>query len=227
MRIISSKKIKVLISLLLLAICVSRGFIVSVHATASSGNNSSESYTIIINNKTIEYYLDENNMPYVLQNGERMPVALPLEHMQVTDESVLIKLNMQREYKVVNNRSFNPSNYFDMTNGGTYTDTFYLTNYYQDTPFIRINMSHHIIRIRTSNEVKNTIFTGKKISYIVYYYFEPTDHWYNYVVNDINVSNDIGAGLDLNGLYKIADDNMYLAKKEYYSKSEFDRRVDG
>ena len=130
-----------------------------------------------------------------------MPMALPLEHLRVTDETVLSDLNMLRDDQRVGGRSYNPSSYFDMTNGGTYTDTFYLTDSYQRTPDIRVNMNHHIIRIRTSNEVKNSFFTGKKISYIVYYYFEPFECWYHYEVEDINVSNDIGSPLNLSGLY--------------------------
>lgn len=59
-----------------------------------------------------------------------------------------------------------------------------------------------------------------------------TENWSGNYIKEISVS--VGTAslrdypdVDLNGLYKIADDNMYLAKKEYYSKSEFDRRVDG
>ncbi len=35
--------------------------------------------------KTVNYYLDENQMPYVLVDGEVVYIALPLEHLRVTD----------------------------------------------------------------------------------------------------------------------------------------------
>ena len=200
MEIMSARRMKLLVALLLLSLCVSKG--TSVYADAAGLKNAySECYTFTFADSTIPYYLDGNNMPYMLQNGNYMPMALPLDHLRVTDETVLSDLNMLKDNQRIGGRSFNPSSYFDMTNGGTYTDTFYLTNSYQNTPYIRVNLNHHIIRIRTSNEVKNSIFTGKKISYIVYYYFEPFDCWYSYEVNDINVSNDIGSPLNLSGLY--------------------------
>ena len=87
-------------------------------------NAASECYIFTHEDSIISYYLDENNMPYILQNGNRMPMALPLEHLRVTDETVLSDLNMLRDDQRVGGRSYNPSSYFDMTNGGTYTDTF-------------------------------------------------------------------------------------------------------
>lgn len=157
-------------------------------------------FVYVNGNEVIEYFLDENDMPYVIREGNKMPIALPLEHLRVTEEVVLSQLNTMTQS--TSSRAFTPSSYFDMTNGGTYTETMYLSDAYQNTSYIRINQSHPVIRICTKNEVKNTIFTGKKISYVVYYYCEGLDAWYNYTVNDCNVSTAYGGALDIGrGIY--------------------------
>ena len=58
-----------------------------------------------------------------------------------------------------------------------------------------------------------------------------TYEWKGTYIDEISVS--VGAaslrdnpGIDINTLCKIADDNMYLAKKEYYKDTGFDRRLD-
>lgn len=181
--------------MLALLICIN-GFAGASMVYAADGSvNQSQSYVYERDDEIIEYYLDENNMPYVIREGSKMPVALPLEHLKVTEAETLAQLSA----KMLNSgtRAFTPNAYYDMTNGGTYTETMYLTDSYQNTSYIRINQSHPVIRIRTENEVKNTIFTGKKISYVVYYYCEGLDSWYSYTVNDCNVSTAVGGALDI------------------------------
>lgn len=224
MRMLSLKKNRLFIALLLLFICINSVFCASTSVCAAETQTAfPESYIYELNNQVIEYYLDEDDMPYVIRNGIRVPIALPLEHMLVTDKETRANLNLLNNNSSFNYSAFSiPSSYFDMRNGGTYTETISLSNSYSYTSYIRINQSRPIIRIRTSNEIKNSFFTGKKISYVVYYYFEATDSWYSYTVNDCNVSNDIGGALDIgSGIYSY----VYYGVKKSSDLSQVDVHI--
>ena len=72
-----------------------------------------------------------------------------------------------------------------------------LSDNYVDTEYMKMHPTKPVIRIKTSEEVKENIFAGKKISYVVHYYSVVDEEWCTYTVDGINCSNDIGSGLDL------------------------------
>lgn len=46
----------------------------------------------------IEYFLDDNYMPYVVENGQAFYTVLPLEHLLVRDEIQIMKLEQTERY---------------------------------------------------------------------------------------------------------------------------------
>ena len=64
--------------MLALMICIN-GFAGASMVYAADGSvNQSQSYVYERDDEIIEYYLDENNMPYVVREGNNMPIDLPL-----------------------------------------------------------------------------------------------------------------------------------------------------
>lgn len=53
-------------------------------------------YTYVdTNGETIEYYIDNENHTYIIENGEKVYIALPLEQYKITDENILRELNSE------------------------------------------------------------------------------------------------------------------------------------
>ena len=51
-------------------------------------------YTYVdTNGETIEYYIDSENNEYIIENGKKVYIALPLEKNKITDENILRELN--------------------------------------------------------------------------------------------------------------------------------------
>ncbi|MBE5929802.1 MAG: hypothetical protein E7268_01925 [Lachnospiraceae bacterium] len=169
--------------------------------------------------REIQYLLDEKMQPYYESNGERINLALPLEHLKVTDEALLAKLNskMQNEMTRETN-NYVPSNYHDL-GVQPYEETMSLSENYTDTDILKVHPTKGIIRIRTSEEDRKFLKFGRKISYILYYYSPDADFWYDYEVNEINCSNDTGSPFNLVSAqiypyvyYDIKSDDLSSAK---------------
>lgn len=159
--------------------------------------NKNEYYVYNYGDKEIYYLLDEKKQPYYESNGERIYLALPLEHLKVTDEEFLAELNCSIKNTTLRTTSaYEPEDYHNLASE-PFESTIYLSNDYTYTKILKMNPTKEVIRIKTSKEVKNHFFTGKKISYVVVYYSAVDETWFQYTVDDINCSNDVGSALDL------------------------------
>ena len=136
----------------------------------------------------IYYYLDENLNPYNYIGEDKVYLALPLEHLRVTDPAILAELNSSIETASVNSV---PSTYYDISTGGTSTASPHYTKSVSfesvssfTTPVLKLNTSHTTMRVRASNIVKKNIFAGKKFDVTHYYYDSINDAWDSQTHND-------------------------------------------
>ncbi len=156
-----------------------------------------EYYVYNYGDEEIYYLLDEKMQPYYEADGERVYLALPLEHLKVTDEEFLAELNCAMQNAMsINPLAYVPGDYHDLA-VEPFERTMYLSDNYTYTGILKMDPTKRVIRMKTSEEIKNHLFTGKKISYIVAYYSAAEDTWHKYTVEDINCSNDVGSPLDL------------------------------
>lgn len=127
----------------------------------------------------INYALDENMMPYIYENGEKVLVALSLPHLRVTDEAKIKELNA--ELKSARQRAV-PSYYVDLSTGSAsdaserYSTTHNFTNSSSFiTPVLKFNRSH--TTLHTNKNVSGIHICGEK--FVLYYSFYDftTDEW--------------------------------------------------
>jgi hypothetical protein len=120
-----------------------------------------------------DYYLDDAGNPYTIINEEVVYVALPLEHLKVTDPEKIEGLNASITSTQARGL---PTNYYDISQGGAevlnspvYTATvdFDVTPTFT-TSVLKVNRQHAAFRFKTSDIEKETIFTGSKVSFTVY-----------------------------------------------------------
>lgn len=170
----------------------------STTATAyASEDAQNEYYVYNFGEREIRYQLDEKRQPYYESNGERIYVALPLEHLKITDEALLAELNLGMQNDVVRSTSvYEPPEYHDLA-VQPFERTMYLNDNYKYTDIMKMDPTKSIIRIKTSEEIKNTLFTGKKISYLFAYYSVVDEAWYRLTVEDSDCSNNVGDPFDL------------------------------
>lgn len=168
----------------------------TVHA--SEEHQDDLTYYVYNNGETeIHYLLDERMQPYYEANGEHIYLALPLEHLKVTDENLLAELNHSMHITMARNTlAYEPAEYHDLAIE-SFERTMYLSDNYTYTGILKMDITKPIVRIKTSNEVKNNLLTGKKISYIIAYYSVVDETWFKYTVEDVNCSNDSGSPFDL------------------------------
>ncbi len=152
------------------------------------------------NGDTVAYYLDENNNPYYYENGELIHLALPLEHLRVTDEFVISHLNslLYQSDKLNGQRSV-PTNYVDLSTGGSSTASksyektiVFNSNSYITSDMLKYRASHSTIRVMTSNMVKTSTLANKRISFTYYYYSEYLDEWYYTYYNSVTCTSSTG-----------------------------------
>jgi hypothetical protein len=140
----------------------------------------------------IYYYLDENLNPYNYIGDDKVYLALPLEHLRVTDPAILAELNSSIETASVNSV---PSTYYDISTGGASTASPHYTKSVSfesassfTTPVLKLNTSHTTMRVKASNIVKKNIFAGKKFDVTHYYYSVTDDSWFNQADTGIDLS---------------------------------------
>ncbi len=156
-----------------------------------------EYYIYNYGDREIYYLMDEKMQPYYEANGERIYLALPLEHLRVTDEEFLAELNRGMQTAMaINPLAYVPGDYHDLA-VETFERTMYLSDNYTYTGILKMDPTKRVIRMKTSEEIKNHLFTGKKISYIVAYYSVVDESWHKQTVEDINCSNDVGVSLNV------------------------------
>ena len=169
---------------------------VSVYA-AEGYQRENEYYIFKYGDREIQYMLDEKQQPYYESNGERINLALPLDHLKVTDEALLAELNSKLQDEMLRGTfNYEPTNYHNL-GVQPYEETMGLSENYTDTDILKMHPTKGILRIKTSEEEKKHFWLGKKISYVLYYYSPETNWWYDYTVNNINCSNDVGSSINL------------------------------
>lgn len=71
---------------------------------------------IDVEGKTYDYYLDDVGNPYMIIDGEKMYVALPLAHLRVTDPQKIEELNSAVSESTMTRAV--PTKYYDISSGG-------------------------------------------------------------------------------------------------------------
>ena len=71
---------------------------------------------------------------------------------------------------------------------------------------LQINPVHRVVRLRTTNIVKNTIFTFSRINYRIYYYETATSTWYHMDFEGVDCTYSAGAGVEF-----VAGVNSYVS----------------
>lgn len=154
-----------------------------------------------VNDVSIEYYLDDAGMPYNYVNGEKIYLALPLEHLKVEDNDLLEELNSIFDNNDNINRAA-PTQYVDLSTGSGLTSSpIYTKNIsftsgnVHPTDYLKFNAQHAQVRFKTTNIEKSSIFIGDKITFYFYYYCEALDEWYSTSMTDIDCSGINGVGI--------------------------------
>lgn len=169
----------------------------STACAAEEVQQEKEYYIYNYGDKEIYYLLDEKMQPYYEADGERIYLALPLEHLRVTDEEFLAKLNRgMQNAMAINPLTYVPGDYHDLA-VEPFERTMYLSDNYTYTGILKMDPTKKVIRMKTSDEIKNHLFTGKKITYLVAYYSLVDESWHKQTVEDIDCSNDVGTSLDV------------------------------
>ncbi len=134
-----------------------------------------------IDGSVIEYYLDEEGNPYHYVNDEKIYLALPLEHLRVTDPEKIEELNQILADTM--SRAV-PTSYVDLSTGAAtlasnkYTASVSFANATSfTTQVLKFHSQHKTIRIETSDIVKENIFAGKKVTIVYHYYDLIFDEW--------------------------------------------------
>jgi hypothetical protein len=146
---------------------------------------------------TVLYYLDENSLPYVYEDEAKVPIALPLPHMQVTDETLIAELNQVFEpntgVSVFSKPTSPPSSYVDISTGSATsnsssvsgTASFSSNSTVVPTSTIKVNPSHNSMRFKTSSHSPSS---AKIISLNAYYYTPIYGTWSVYPIVEVNCS---------------------------------------
>lgn len=130
----------------------------------------------------IQYYLDEIGNPYRIFNGERVYIALALDHLEVTDSELLAELNARRNSNAI---AISPqaTNYYDLSNcdadkfSREYTvNATQLTTDFFVTATLIYNAHHTGIEINTDNH--SPWYASNKINFIYYFYNATQGRWY-------------------------------------------------
>lgn len=136
----------------------------------------------------VNYYLDENLMPYIIHDGEKMGIALPLEHLKVTDPVKLQQLNAAVSIYSINGTGFGDG-------GVTETVSFGNSSTYTTQQYTYNGTTGNQMRLHTYDYDKD-LFASKKISFS-YYYSDLTNSgtWYSYSYSDCSTASTNGFGI--------------------------------
>ncbi len=150
--------------------------------------DSIESYVFIDENgNEITYYIDDENIPFTLVDGEKTYIALGLPEYEITDTAVINELNMQRlSENDISSRSV-PTNYFDLSgcantaNSEAYTvRATGLDEAFFSTSVFKYNKHHQALVIKTSSH--RPLFCAEEVNIIYHYYSKDSDKWYGYTM---------------------------------------------
>lgn len=184
----------ILFCILVMAICV----IMPMKVSAVGLNNELYQY-VDIDGSIIEYYLDDSGNPYQYYNGEKLYLALPLEHLQVTDPAKIEELNQILEMSVTRQV---PTDYRDLSTGSATLASDVYSSYvsFENTNIftssvLKFNSQHSTIRIQATNIRKENIFASTNVNIIYYYYDIVLDRWSSATYSDKDVSGTGGFGI--------------------------------
>ena len=182
-----------------ISICICIMLIIATNSIAFAGSANEKYRFIYPDNTVVEYYLDEYGNPYIIKEGEKIVVALPLEHLRVTDKTKYGDLYTSLN-SVEGGEKSPPSYYYDLSTGAntspsqkyTMNITFAGINLY--THALKFNVSHEAIRIKTSDIVKKYFWSSKNIDFDYLYYYPETDYWYTETFRNVDCTEVNGYG---------------------------------
>ena len=160
-------------------------FILAVNSFAYNQN---QQYTYYYpNGNSVMYYLDDAGNPYVFENGEKIYIALPLEHLKVTDENLIFDLNQS-----INNNSQQiqpysvPTSYFDLSTGAaddasisyTVNNVSLANGVLTAFSILKFNPHHQYVCFKT-DIIDKAFLAGNKVTLTYFYYNIYDDAWYN------------------------------------------------
>ncbi|MBQ3524360.1 MAG: hypothetical protein IJA43_07915 [Clostridia bacterium] len=147
-----------------------------------------EQYVFIDENgNEITYYIDDENIPFTLVDGEKIYIALGLPEYEVTDTAVINELNMQRLCENdISSRSV-PTDFFDLSdcannvNSEAYTvRATGLDEAFFSTSVFKYNKHHQALVIKTSSH--RPLFCAEEVNIIYHYYSVDSGKWYGYTM---------------------------------------------
>lgn len=165
--------------------------------------NDGELYTFVFYDGTeVNYYLDSDGMPYCYENGEKIYMALPLEHLRITDEAILAELEEARLEIENNTTRAIPTNYVDLSqcayqqNSPYYTRaiTFATTSTEISTPVFKLYEGHHSIRLKMYNIEKAHWYSSTNITYRYAFYDPYSNTWSSVTIKDADCTLENGSG---------------------------------
>lgn len=115
------------------------------------------------------YNFDQNGNPYILIDSEVFYLALPLEHLRVTDNKILEELDKTLDSSMVT-RSV-PGSYYDISDNDSsekLNSSIYSASVDFDqtatftTPVLKVNRQHATVRFKTT-DIKKTFLRGQRL----------------------------------------------------------------
>ena len=149
---------------------------------------------------TIEYYLDDNAMPFIIKDGEKMALAIPLPHLQITDVDLLNELNSELN----SNARVAPTEVYCLTIGDEYESNVYTSSVSFAsletfiTPKFLLDTRHEAMRIKTTNLQKKSLLGGSNVSFVYRYCVSKTGTWYYHLTQNVSCTGTNGYGIQIN-----------------------------
>lgn len=182
------KFISVAISLLILL------FSISPSAFAISMG---EEHTFVFEDGTqVNYYLDNNGLPYVIRNGSKFYAAIPLEEFIITDENLLNELNAGltgNQPDIISPMATGPTSYYNLMQNPREQESNHYNKYMNfantttiATQNLGIYASHSFLYYKASN-VKPSI-GNKSVKITVRFYSISTEEWTEMKIPVDNIS---------------------------------------
>lgn len=165
-------------------------------------------YTFICaDNSVIEYYLDENEMPFYYQAGEKIYLLIPIESCIITDETKLAQLNaslnqVRAEETTAITRSA-PTSYYSLMqrnvslDSNIYSQYMTMENGGNKTAILKKHTSHSFIRVKTADLGKPNALSSKKVNITVQAYLESFDQWIETTLTGVDATGSLGKGINL------------------------------
>ena len=180
-----------------------------------------EQYTYIKDDGTkIEYFLDENGMPYNYRNGEKIYLLIPIEGCIITDEALIKELNEKLE-DVKNSQNqitrAAPTNYYSLRQkdpsvaSNVYVKAMNLAQGNGVTTYLYKHSSHPVTRVRTADLTKPNIFASKKVTITLHAYVESSGVWVKSTLTGVDATDAVGKGFELT-----TDNNYFIVQVTQY-----------